>query len=113
MYLTIAECLAELNNIDLAKETLIAFTENRYTSSGWDIYKTYVNALSLADLKEEIQEERRREFAIEGQRWNDLRRTTQPELTKEFDGVTYVLEQNDDRYVIPFPNDAIINNPNL
>nr|WP_227806227.1 RagB/SusD family nutrient uptake outer membrane protein [Algibacter lectus] len=113
LYLTIAECLAELNNIDLAKETLIAFTENRYTSSGWDIYKTYVNALSLADLKEEIQEERRREFAIEGQRWNDLRRTTQPELTKEFDGVTYVLEQNDDRYVIPFPNDAIINNPNL
>jgi len=113
LYLTIAECLAELNNTDLAKDTLIAFTENRYTSSGWAIYKAYVNALSLTDLKEEIQEERRREFAIEGQRWNDLRRTTQPQLTKVFGGVTYILEQADARYVIPFPDDAIINNPNL
>lgn len=113
LHLTIAESLAELDEDDLAKETVIAFAENRYTVAGWDAFKTKVNALSGDSLTNEILEERRREFAIEGQRWNDLRRTTQPKLTKIFNGVIYTLEQNDTRYVIPFPSDAIINNPNL
>ncbi|WP_218599266.1 RagB/SusD family nutrient uptake outer membrane protein [Polaribacter sp. NJDZ03] len=113
LHLTIAECLAALNEDVLAKEKLIAFAENRYTTDGFNTYKANVNLLNSNDLKTEILEERRREFAIEGQRWNDLRRTTQPKLTKIFDGVTYILEENDARYVIPFPNDATINNPNL
>ncbi|QVY65971.1 RagB/SusD family nutrient uptake outer membrane protein [Polaribacter sp. Q13] len=111
--LNIAECLAALNEDVLAKEKLISFAENRYTTDGFNTYKANVNSLNSNDLKIEILEERRREFAIEGQRWNDLRRTTQPKLTKIFDGVTYILEENDARYVIPFPNDATINNPNL
>ena len=113
LHLTIAECLAALNEDVLAKEKLISFAENRYTTDGFTAYKANVNSLNSNDLKAEILEERRREFAIEGQRWNDLRRTTQPKLTKVFNGVTYILENNDDRYVIPFPNDATINNPNL
>ena len=113
LHLTIAECLAALNEDVLAKEKLISFAENRYTTDGFTAYKANVNSLNSNDLKAEILEERRREFAIEGQRWNDLRRTTQPKLTKIFDGVIYTLENNDDRYVIPFPNDATINNPNL
>ncbi|WP_165730720.1 RagB/SusD family nutrient uptake outer membrane protein [Polaribacter sp. 20A6] len=113
LHLTIAECLAALNKDVLAKEKLISFAENRYTTDGFNTYKANVNSLKSNDLKIEILEERRREFAIEGQRWNDLRRTTQPKLTKIFDGVTYILEENDARYVIPFPNDATINNPNL
>jgi len=113
LHLTIAECLAALNEDVLAKEKLISFAENRYTTDGFTAYKANVNSLNSNDLKAEILEERRREFAIEGQRWNDLRRTTQPKLTKVFNGVTYTLENNDDRYVIPFPNDATINNPNL
>ena len=113
LHLTIAECLAALNEDLLAKEKLISFAENRYTTDGFTAYKANVNSLNSNDLKAEILEERRREFAIEGQRWNDLRRTTQPKLTKIFDGVIYTLENNDDRYVIPFPNDATINNPNL
>ena len=113
LHLTIAECLAALNEDVLAKEKLISFAENRYTTDGFTAYKANVNSLNSNDLKAEILEERRREFAIEGQRWNDLRRTNQPKLTKIFDGVIYTLENNDDRYVIPFPNDATINNPNL
>ncbi|QXP69778.1 RagB/SusD family nutrient uptake outer membrane protein [Polaribacter sp. R2A056_3_33] len=113
LHLTIAECLAALNEDVLAKEKLISFAENRYTTDGFIAYKANVNSLNSNDLKAEILEERRREFAIEGQRWNDLRRTNQPKLTKIFDGVIYTLENNDDRYVIPFPNDATINNPNL
>lgn len=113
LYLTIAECLAMLSEDVLAKEKLLSFAENRYTADGFSTYKATVNSLNSSDLKIEILEERRREFAIEGQRWNDLRRTTQPKLTKFFNGITYTLEKDDERYVIPFPSDAIINNPNL
>ena len=113
LYLTTAECLVELNNIAAAKQKLIDFTKNRYTPAGWAAYTTKVNALNAADLLTEILEERRREFAIEGYRWNDLRRTTQQALTKNFNGKNYTLAKNDSRYVIPFPKDATINNPNL
>lgn len=113
LYLTIAEALTQLNKTDLAKVKLIEFTKNRYTSTGWNTYKTKVNSLSKEALLTEILEERRREFAIEGHRWNDLRRTTQPEITKIYNGKTYALQKNDSRYVIPFPKNAIINNPNL
>lgn len=113
LYLTTAECLVELNDIAAAKQKLIDFTKNRYTAAGWAAYSTKVNALNAADLLTEILEERRREFAIEGYRWNDLRRTTQQVLTKNFNGKNYTLAKNDSRYVIPFPKDAKINNPNL
>jgi len=113
LHLTIAECLAALNEDVLAKVKLIEFAENRYTNDGFTAYKASINSLNNNDLKIEILEERRREFALEGQRWNDLRRTIQPKLTKVFNGVIYTLDSNDDRYVISFPNDATINNPNL
>ncbi|MBP8791799.1 MAG: RagB/SusD family nutrient uptake outer membrane protein [Lutibacter sp.] len=113
VYLTIAECLVQLNKVELAKEQLINFTKYRYTLIGWEAYKLKVASLSSTNLLTEILEERRREFAIEGHRWNDLKRTTQQEITKTFEGISYKLEKNDDRYVIPFPNDAVINNPFL
>jgi hypothetical protein len=113
LYLSTAECLVKLNDIASAKQKLIDFTKNRYTPEGWAAYKTKVNGLNTTDLLSEILEERRREFAIEGHRWNDLRRTTQQALTKNFNGKNYTLAKNDSRYVIPFPKDATINNPNL
>lgn len=113
LYLIIAEASAHLNEINTAKSTLLKFAKSRYTSTGLETYTLKINALSQKDLTTEILEERRREFAIEGKRWNDLRRTTQPRISKIFDGQRYVLEKNDTRYVIPFPTDATINNPNL
>ena len=113
LYLTIAESNAQLNELDLAKQKLIEFAKNRYTLAGWEAYKLKVASMNKSDLISEILEERRREFAIEGHRWNDLRRTTQQKLTKTFRGKTYILNQGDERYVIPFPKDAVINNPNL
>lgn len=113
LYLILAEALTQLNKTNLAKAKLIEFAKNRYTPTGWNAYKIAINSLSKEALLTEILEERKREFAIEGHRWNDLRRTTQPKITKTFGGKTYVLEQNDERYVIPFPKEAIINNPNL
>ena len=113
LYLTIAEANAQLNKLDLAKQKLIEFTKNRYTLVGWEAYKLIVEPMTKDVLISEILEERRREFAIEGHRWNDLRRTTQQKLTKTFGGEIYTLNQGDERYVIPFPKDAVINNPNL
>lgn len=113
LYLIQAEALAELQKPDLARNSLFELAVNRYTEKGFEDYKLKVNSLDSSDLLKEILEERRRELAIEGHRWNDLRRTDQPEISKLFDGVRYTLKKADERYVIPFPRDAKINNPLL
>lgn len=113
LYLTIAEALTQLNKITEAKSKLIEFVKTRYKSSEINTIETTINSLNKNDLLNEVLEERRREFAIEGHRWIDLKRTTQPIIIKTYDGNTYTLKQNDERYVIPFPKDAKINNPNL
>ncbi|PCI06294.1 MAG: RagB/SusD family nutrient uptake outer membrane protein [Flavobacteriaceae bacterium] len=113
LYLNKAEALAELNEQALAETTLLALAEYRYTTQGLEDYTATINGLSLEDLKIEILEERKRELAIEGHRWNDLRRTSQAQISKSFGGEIFILEQQDARYVIPFPKDAQISNPNL
>lgn len=113
LYLNKAEALAELNEQAVAASTLLALAKYRYTAQGFESYKTALNALLIDDLKIEILEERKRELAIEGHRWNDLRRTSQAQISKIFGGEIFILEQQDARYVIPFPKDAQISNPNL
>ena len=51
--------------------------------------------------------------AFEGHRWFDLRRTTRPEIKKEIEDVTYTLVQDDSRYTLRIPQDAIDANPGL
>ena len=58
-------------------------------------------------------EESALELAFEGHRWFDLRRTTRPRLEKTYSGTTYVLEENDSRYTIRIPSEAIEANPGL
>ncbi|WP_221409091.1 RagB/SusD family nutrient uptake outer membrane protein [Reichenbachiella versicolor] len=116
LYMILAESYARLGgdqNLNLSKGYLYQLLENRYTPAGLEAYKNRVEPLNADDLIQEILIERQREFALEGHRWNDLRRTTQKKITRLFDGTTYVLEQNDERYTLPFPQDAIINNPDL
>lgn len=50
---------------------------------------------------------------FEGHRWFDLRRTTRPEIKKEIEDVTYTLVQDDSRYTLRIPQDAIDANPGL
>ena len=64
-------------------------------------------------LIQEILNERTRELAFEGHRWFDLRRTTRPHIEKVLKGGTYVLEQDDQRYTIQIPREAIAANPEL
>ena len=113
LYLIKAEALASLDQTEPAKTILLEFAKHRYTPEGFDAYKLNIEALNNEELLLALAEERRREFAIEGHRWFDLRRTTQPKITKTYEGQTFILEKNDERYVIPLPNDAVINNPDL
>ena len=69
-------------------------------------------------LVEEIRLERRKELCFEGHRWFDLRRTTRPEVIKNYmdadwNSLTVTIRQDDPKYIIPYPKEAIQNNPEL
>lgn len=112
-YLTAAEAALELNDLDNAKLYLISLMEKRYHTSMIKRYKDEVNNMSQEELREKIYNERFCELAFEGHRWFDLRRTTQPELQKTYQGVTYILEKEDPRYTLRIPSEAIEANPGL
>ena len=113
LYLTKAETSLKLDNLADAKSTILSFIKNRYTASGFTQLESEIAAMNAADLTTFILAERQREFAVEGQRWFDLRRTTQKQIIHTFGGQEYTLRQNDPRYTIPFPANARLNNPNL
>lgn len=99
--------------IDVARENLLTLMEKRYTANAYATKEAAVNAMGRDELLQEIYNERTRELAFEGHRWFDLRRTTRPRLEKTFGGTSYVLEENDSRYTIRIPSEAIEANPGL
>lgn len=112
-YLNAAEAAARLNKLSEARTRLLQLMEKRYTPTGYDSKKNAVNTMNQATLINEILEERARELIFEGHRWFDLRRTTRPRIQKELGGNTYVLEQDDTRYTLRIPQEAIDANPGL
>lgn len=113
LYLTKAEASLKLNNLADAKTTVLDFIKNRYTAAGYIQLENDINAMNAADLTNFIYAERQREFPVEGQRWFDLRRTSQKQIVHTFNGENYTLIQNDPRYTIIYPANARLNNPNL
>ncbi len=113
LYLTKAEATAHLNDLSTAKATILTFIKNRYTAAGFDQLTSSVNAMTQIELLDFIAKERQREFAAEGHRWFDLRRTTQKQINHTLSGQQYTLIKNDPRYTLPFPADARLNNPEL
>jgi hypothetical protein len=120
-YLNEAEAEAYLGNESEARRVLNLLRGNRIASSS----NSEVTA-SGAELITLIRNERRRELALEGHRWFDLRRymvcSVQPEshaITHEWtyysshtsSTVTerhrFVLEANDDAYTLPIPQEVI------
>ncbi|WP_435523681.1 RagB/SusD family nutrient uptake outer membrane protein [Chryseobacterium indoltheticum] len=77
MYFIKSEALVKLNRLDEAKETLLKVLKNRYTPAGFTSIQTDVNAMNATVFMSFIMDERFREFALEGQRWFDLRRLNQ------------------------------------
>lgn len=113
MYLNVAEAAAQSDQLPQARIRLLELMQKRYTQKAYTAKAIAVNAMNKEALVEEILKERARELTFEGHRWFDLRRTTRPRIEKVIKGETYVLEQDDARYTIPIPKDAIAANPGL
>lgn len=113
MYLNSAEAAAHLNKLAQARTRLLQLLQKRYTLEAYLARAATVNTLSQEALIAEILDERTRELAFEGHRWFDLRRTTRPRIEKVLGENRYILEQDDPRYTMPVPKDAIAANPGL
>lgn len=113
IYLNAAEAACQDDNLIDAKDYLLQLKAKRFNATGYAEEETKVEAMDKDELLQEIYDERYRELAFEGHRWFDLRRTTQPAITKTENEKEYKLEQSDERYTIRIPNEAIQSNPNL
>lgn len=116
-YLIAAEAANELGNNEDALMYIKALMEKRYTSAKYAEYSAALDALDKDALRAEIAAERQRELAFQGHRWFDLRRTTQPKLTKTFveggDELSFELAEGDERYTLHFPSEAVAANPEI
>ena len=112
-YLIAAEAAVEQNDTKNAIHYLTELMKKRYNTAMYPTYEAEVQAMTRDELRQEIYDERFRELAFEGHRWFDLRRTTRPELVKTYQGETYTLEQDDERYTLRIPPEAIEANPGL
>lgn len=115
IYLNAAEAalMTGESAIPAARTYLLTLIKQRYKAAAYTEKETAINAMGRDELLQEIYDERTRELAFEGHRWFDLRRTTRPRLEKTYSGTTYVLEENDSRYTIRIPSEAIEANPGL
>lgn len=113
IYLNAAEAAFHTDKLDDTKGYLLTLLKKRYNTNGYTRIELEVNALTKENFLEYLYNERFKELAVEGHRWFDLRRTTQPRIEKTYSGQTYVLEQGDARYTIRIPREAIESNPNL
>jgi hypothetical protein len=119
IYLIAAEAAAHLSGkLEMSKSRLKQLLERRLTPDYYTEKAAEIDAMSQSELIAEIADERFRELALEGHRWYDLRRTTRPRIVKEYYDTNFipqslVIEENDSRYTIPLPQEAIEGNPHL
>lgn len=112
-YLNSAEAAARDHQLPQARQRLLSLMSKRYTPEAFEVKKQAIEVMDSSALIDEIMQERARELAFEGHRWFDLRRTTRPRLEKTIEGKKYVLEEDDVRYTLPIPKEALAANPNL
>lgn len=114
MYLIKAECLVRRNDIAGAMEHLNKLLINRYSANNFSpkLAEDRQQALKL------VLNERRKELVFRGLRWTDLKRinkegSQQILLKRTYEGVTYILSPNSNRYAFPIPFTEIANNPHI
>lgn len=112
-YLIAAEAAAQSGKLEEARKYLSHLMKYRYVKVKYNQYAGELNALTKAQLLETIARERACELAFEGHRWFDLRRTARPRMVREYEGKTYEIKENDSRYTLRYPTDAVEANPNL
>lgn len=111
-YLTAAEATAQLGDLASAiNDYLTPLWQKRLNATALAAETALVGPMTQAQLLQEIYDERAREFAFEGHRWYDLRRTTQPALTRTYGGQTYTLTP--EKYTMRFPTEAVESNPEI
>ena len=110
-YLTAAEAAAQLNNLTGAIDYLKPLLQKRLNTTAYQEALDLMAPMDKAQLLQEIYDERARELAFEGHRWYDLRRTTQPALTRTYGGQTYTLTP--EKYTMRFPTEAVESNPEI
>ena len=110
-YLTAAEAAARLGHTTDAINYLTPLMTKRLNASAYQTTTALIGTMTEEELIQEILDERARELAFEGHRWYDLRRTTQPALTRVYDGTTYTLLP--EQYTMRFPSEAVEANPEI
>ena len=102
-----AECLARDNKPGEAMSVLNNLLRNRY------VRNTYIDKIAITSelALSIILEERKKELVFRGVRWTDLKRLNREgagiRLMRVLNGVTYRLEPNDPKYILPIPPDVI------
>ena len=110
-YLTAAECAARLGNTADAIDYLKPLLQKRLNADAFTTASDLMADMTQEELTQEILDERARELAFEGHRWYDLRRTTQPALTRTYDDETFTLTP--EKYTMRFPTEAVESNPEI
>ena len=110
-YLTAAEAAAQLNDLTGAIDLLKPLLQKRLNATAYQETLDLMAPMDQSQLLQEIYDERARELAFEGHRWYDLRRTTQPALTRTYGGQTYTLTP--EKYTMRFPTEAVESNPEI
>ena len=110
-YLTAAEAAAQLNDLTGAIDLLKPLLQKRLNATAYQDALDLMAPMDKSQLLQEIYDERARELAFEGHRWYDLRRTTQPALTRTYGGQTYTLTP--EKYTMRFPTEAVESNPEI
>ena len=110
-YLTAAEAAARLGHTTDAINYLTPLMTKRLNASAYEATTALISTMTEEELIQEILDERARELAFEGHRWYDLRRTSQPALTRVYDGTTYTLLP--EQYTMRFPSEAVEANPEI
>jgi len=106
LYLIRAECYARQKNTSSALTDLNALLAKRWKTGTF----TPVTVIDADDALNKVLTERRKELPFTGQlRWEDLRRLNKDPkfaqtLKHVYNGVTYTLPPNDNRYTYPIPD---------
>ncbi|MCT4587369.1 MAG: RagB/SusD family nutrient uptake outer membrane protein [Carboxylicivirga sp.] len=111
IYLNRAEAFANTNNKGKVKELMDKYKVYRYLTVNSVDYSNDAEAIA------EVKKERRLEFAFEFHRWFDLRRYGMEAISHEYvsegEKEIFLIEKNSNRFVLPFPQEAIKRNTAL
>lgn len=110
-YLTAAECAVRLGNTADAIDYLKSLLQKRLNATALQDEIDLITSMTAEQLTQEILDERARELAFEGHRWCDLRRTTQPVLTRTYNDEIFTLTP--EKYTLRFPTEAVEANPEI